>query len=282
MSLLEAILLGIIQGLTEFLPISSTAHIKVVPALLGREDPGAAFTAVIQVGTLAAALAYFRADIVRLTRAWAAGLTTGRPFGTPDAKMAWMIALGTVPIVICGVAFKEHIVGPLRSLYVIAAAAIVLSLLLMVAEWLVLWRQRRQRKLREMPELGWGDALVVGLAQAVALIPGASRSGVTITGGLFTGMSRHTAAQFSFLLSLPAVFAAAVYELYKERHELLATQESAVNLVVATVVSGVVGYATIAFLLRYLKTHTTWLFIAYRLALGGLILALLFFGRLQP
>ena len=124
MSLLEAILLGIIQGVTEFLPISSTAHIRIVPALLGRDDPGPAFTAVIQVGTLAAALAYFRADIVRLTRAGAQGLATGRPLGTPDAKLAWMIVLGTVPIIICGLAFKEHIVGPLRSLYVIAAAAI--------------------------------------------------------------------------------------------------------------------------------------------------------------
>jgi undecaprenyl-diphosphatase len=282
MSLLQAIVYGLIQGLTEFLPISSTAHIRVVPAFLGWEDPGAAFTAVIQIGTLLAALLYFRADIVRLTVAWVRGLLTGRPLGTPDAKMAWMIVVGTVPIVVFGLALKKYITGPWRSLYVIAAAAIVLSLVLAAAEGLVRWRQRRQRPLRAMPELGWGDAVGMGLAQAVALIPGASRSGVTITAGLFLGEARDTAARFSFLLSLPAVFAAGVYELYKERHELLATQESVVNLVVATVVAGVVGYASIAFLLAYLRSHTTWVFIVYRLALGGLILWLLAGGQLQP
>jgi undecaprenyl-diphosphatase len=282
MSLLQAIVYGLIQGLTEFLPISSTAHIRVVPAFFGWEDPGAAFTAVIQIGTLLAALLYFRADIIRLTIAWVRGLLTGRPLGTPDAKMAWMIVVGTVPIVVFGLALKKYITGPWRSLYVIAAAAIVLSLILAAAEGLVRWRQRQQRPLRSMPELGWGDAVGMGLAQAVALIPGASRSGVTITAGLFLGEARDTAARFSFLLSLPAVFAAGVYELYKERHELLATQESVVNLVAATVVAGVVGYASIAFLLAYLRSHTTWVFIVYRLALGGLILWLLAGGQLQP
>ena len=158
----------------------------------------------------------------------------------------------------------------------------MLALVLMLAELLVRWRQRAGHALREEAAIGWLDAVVVGLAQAVALIPGASRSGVTITGGLFVGLSRHTAARFSFLLSLPAVFAAAVYELYKERHELLATEESIANLLAASAVAGVVGYATIAFLLDYLKTHSTWLFIGYRLVLGALILALLFAGHLHP
>src|SRR5260370_28756209 len=185
MTFLQAVVIGIIQGLTEFIPISSTAHIKVIPSLLGWKDPGAPFTAVIQWGTLVAALIYFRADIGRITQATCAGLFSGKPFLNPDAKMGWMIALGTVPVVVLGLALKERIETTLRSLYVIAAAAIVLALALMVAEWVVIWRERTWRKQKDMSELGWWDAIGVGLAQAVALIPGASRSGVTITGGLF-------------------------------------------------------------------------------------------------
>lgn len=282
MTAFQALVYGVIQGLTEFLPISSTAHLRVVPALLGWDDPGAAFTAVIQVGTLVAVLLYFYDDVARLIAAAARGLLTGQPLGTPNAKLAWMIVLGTVPVVICGVAFKRHIETTLRSLYVISAAAIGLALLLMLAEALVRRRQRAGAHLRDLSELGWLDALVVGMAQALALIPGSSRSGVTITGGLFAGMSRETAARFSFLLSLPSVFAAGVYELYKERHELLASQADVVNVVLASVVSGVIGYASIAFLLRYLRTHSTYLFIVYRLVLGGLLLVLLGMGRLQP
>src|SRR5262249_21207031 len=233
MSLLQAIVYGIIHGLTEVLPISSTAHLpgvspdfsptsgtplpSVVPPFPVRDDPVAAFSAVIQIGTLLAALAYFRNDVLRLSLAWARGLLAGRPVGTHDAKLAWMIVLGTVPVVVCGVLLKDYITGPFRSLYVVAGAAVVLALLLMLAELTLRWRQRAGRPLRELHELGWSDALVVGLAQALALVPGASRSGVTITGSLFAGMSRETAARFSFLLSLPAVFAAGVYELYKER-----------------------------------------------------------------
>ncbi|MBM4068612.1 MAG: undecaprenyl-diphosphatase UppP [Planctomycetes bacterium] len=283
MDFIQAVLLGIIQGFTEFLPISSTAHLRVVPALLGWErDPGAAFTAVIQWGTLLAALIYFRSDILRITIAVLDGLRTRDPWGHPDARMGWMIALGTVPIVVCGLAFKKAIKEDLRSLYVIAAAAIGLAIVLLSAE---LWVRRRQQKgqpLKGMSDLGWWDAVATGLAQAVALIPGASRSGVTITGGLFLGMDRATAARFSFLMSLPSVFAAGVYELYDERHTLLASQADALNLATATVVSGLVGYATIAFLLSFLKSHTTLVFILYRVLLGGLLLALLWQGVLQP
>lgn len=281
MTFLEALLIGLIQGLTEFLPVSSTAHIRIVPALLGWEDPGAAFTAVIQCGTLLAALVYFRQDIVRLLAATWTGLRTGKLCATLDAKMAWMIVLGTVPVVVFGWLFKKEINTSLRSLYVISASLMILGLVLMYAEWLVARRQQQQRPQKQLADLSWGDALGVGLAQALALIPGSSRSGVTITGGLFLGMTRPTAARFSFLLSLPAVFAAGVFELYKERHELLASQADLVNLLTATVVSGIVGYATIAFLLGYLKTHTTYLFIIYRLGLGSLLLVLLFMSRLQ-
>ncbi len=157
----------------------------------------------------------------------------------------------------------------------------ILALVLLAAEAVVAWRQRHRAPQKQLKDLSWGDAIGVGLAQAVALIPGASRSGVTITGGLFLGMTRETAARFSFLLSLPAVFAAGVYELYKERHELLASQDSILYLLTATIVSGFVGYATIAFLLGYLKKHTTYLFILYRLGLGSVLLVLLSIGLLQ-
>ncbi len=262
MTLWQAIVLGIVQGLTEFLPISSTAHLRIVPALLGWSDPGAAFTAVIQLGTLIAVVWYFRHDIIAITR----DTLTGK------SQMGWMIAVGTIPVVVLALLFKHHIESTLRSLYVIAGAMIVLAILLAIAEWI----GKRQRT---MEQVGWRDAFIVGLAQAVALIPGSSRSGCTITGALFCGLNRETAARFSFLLSLPAVFAAGVFEF---RHALHEPAGDPVTLAVATLVSAVVGYASIAFLLNYLKKHTTWLFIAYRLALGAILLGLLSAGRLAP
>jgi undecaprenyl-diphosphatase len=283
MTLFQAIIYGIVQGLTEFLPISSTAHIRIVPALLGWEkDPGAAFTAVIQIGTLIAVYLYFRQDLVRLLRGMLTGLLEGRMLQDPEARMGWMIGVGTVPIVVCGVVFKEQIKGPLRSLYVISGMLIGIALVLAAAEWLVRRWELNGMKRKELVDLRWSDALVIGLAQALALVPGTSRSGATIAGGLFQGLTRMAAARYSFLLSLPSVFAAGVYELYKERQELLSSQDDVINLLTATVVSGVVGYASIAFLLGYLRQHTLYLFIIYRLLLGGLLLALLAAGRLQP
>jgi undecaprenyl-diphosphatase len=274
----QAIVIGIIQGLTEFLPVSSTAHIRIVPALLHWDDPGAAFTAVIQTGTLVAALIYFRSDILVITQAVGRGLLERKPFGTFEARLGWMIVLGTIPVAICGVLFKHMIERDWRSLYVICASMAGLALVLAFAEWRVLVRSRAGAKLKTMRDLGWMDALLVGIAQAVALVPGSSRSGVTITGGLLVGLDRPTAARFSFLLSLPAVFAAAVKELYDERAKLLHSQQDVLNLVLATVISGVIGYASIAFLLRYLKTHTTWVFILYRVALATFLLVLLHKG----
>lgn len=281
MTLWQAIVLGIIQGLTEFLPISSTAHLKVVPSLLGWEDPGAAFTAVIQWGTLLAVIIYFADDIRRILFAMLAALNAGTPFATVDARLGWMIGLGTLPVVVFGLLFQKPIETTLRSLYVISATAISLALLLLLAEWLLRRRERAGVALKELEQLGWRDAFLTGCAQAVALLPGASRSGTTITGGLFLGMTRETAARFSFLLSLPAIFAAGVHQLYKHRVELLATQESMLNLAVSTLVSGVVGYAAIAWLLGYLKRHSTFLFIAYRIVMGLTLLALLQAGVLQ-
>jgi undecaprenyl-diphosphatase len=266
MTLWQAIVLGIVQGLTEFLPISSTAHLRIVPSLLGWPDPGAAFTAVIQLGTLGAVLVYFARDIVSITR----DTLTAR------SQMGWIIAVGTLPVVVLGLAFKHHIEHNWRSLYIIAGAMIGMAIVLAIAEAL----EKRRARLRDMTEVGWRDGIVVGFFQAIALIPGSSRSGSTIAGGLFLGLQRATAARFSFLLSLPAVFAAGIFELLHARHELLATPEHVHDLIAATVVSFVVGYASIEFLLGYLKKHTTWLFIIYRLALGALLYALLFSGKL--
>jgi undecaprenyl-diphosphatase len=274
--------LGIVQGLTEFLPISSSAHLRIVPALLGWEDPGAAFTAVIQIGTLVAVLAYFRRDIVRIGRAWTLGMLAARPLGTLDARLGWMIIAGTVPIVVCGLAFKDSIETTLRSLYVVATALIVLALLLAIAEMLVWRRARSGRPQKHLADVTWTDALATGAAQALALVPGSSRSGVTITAGLFVGMSRESAARFSFLLSLPSVLAAGLFELYGARDELLGSQQDVAALVVATVAALASGYGAIAFLLYYLRTHTTYVFVAYRLLLGGLIFYLLAAGRVAP
>lgn len=282
MDLLQAVILGIVQGLTEFLPISSSAHLRIVPALLGWEDPGAAFTAVIQIGTLVAVLAYFRRDIVRIGRAWTLGMLAARPLGTLDARLGWMIIAGTVPIVVCGLAFKDSIETTLRSLYVVATALIVLALLLAIAEMLVWRRARSGRPQKHLAEVTWTDALVTGAAQALALVPGSSRSGVTITAGLFVGMSRESAARFSFLLSLPSVLAAGLFELYGARDELLGSRQDVAALVVATVAALASGYGAIAFLLYYLRTHTTYVFVAYRLLLGGLIFYLLAAGRAAP
>ncbi len=282
MSILEAIVLGVVQGLTEFLPISSTAHLRIVPALFGWNDPGAAFTAVIQIGTLVAVLYYFYADILRIATATVQNTLQGKPFENFDSRMGYMMILATVPIVISGLLLKTYIETSFRSLYVIAFTLIALALLLMLAEFLVKVRVEKGEKQKELTDLSWLEAIVVGIAQCLALIPGASRSGVTITGGLFLGMTRETAARFSFLLSLPSIFAAGVYQLIKAREALFATSESILTLVIATVVSGVVGYYSIAFLLNYLKKNSTYLFITYRVALGLLLLVLLFNGTLNP
>jgi undecaprenyl-diphosphatase len=282
MSILEAIVLGIVQGLTEFLPISSTAHLRIVPALFGWNDPGAAFTAVIQIGTLVAVLYYFYADILRIATATVQNTLQGKPFENFDSRMGYMMILATVPIVISGLLLKTYIETSFRSLYVIAFTLIALALLLMLAEFFVKVRVEKGEKQKELTDLSWLEAIVVGLAQCVALIPGASRSGVTITGGLFLGMTRETAARFSFLLSLPSIFAAGIYQLIKAREALFATSEGILDLLIATLVSGIVGYYSIAFLLNYLKKNSTYLFITYRIALGLLLLVLLFNGTLNP
>ncbi len=280
MNLFEAVILGIVQGLTEFLPISSTAHLRIIPALAGWKDPGAAFTAIVQIGTLAAVLIYFFRDITAIVREVVSGIIKGRPLGTQEAKMGWMIAAGTIPIVVFGLLFKTEIETSLRSLYWISGALIGLALLLTIAEKRMKNRLSQGATMKSMENIGWKDALMIGLIQSIALIPGSSRSGVTITGGLFLNLSRETAARFSFLLSLPSVLAAGVFQLYKSWDIIISSPDNLIAIIVATIVSGIVGYASIAFLLNYLKSHTTSVFIIYRLLLGSGILIMLASGML--
>ncbi len=281
MDIFQAIILGIIQGLTEFLPISSTAHLRIIPALVGWNDPGAAFTAVIQFGTLVAVLLYFRNDIVSITRSVVTGVKTQNLLHNRDAQLGWMIAAGTIPIVIIGLLFKKNIETNLRSLYIISASMILLAIILMIAETITKKKSAHQEKLKTLDNLSWKEVIIIGVWQCVALIPGSSRSGTTITGGLFEGLNRETAARFSFLLSLPSVFAAGVLELVKQRHELFSTEIGFVNIAVATMISGIVGYLSIAFLITYLKKHTTYLFIVYRIIVGIGLFYLLNAGVLQ-
>ncbi|MGI8804883.1 MAG: undecaprenyl-diphosphate phosphatase [Thermoleophilaceae bacterium] len=264
MSIFEAIVLGIVQGLTEFLPISSTAHLRVIPAFAGWPDPGAAFTAVTQLGTMLAVVIYFRHDLLRIVRTWTRSLREPALRSELDARLGWYLVIATIPISIFGLAFKDQIETGARDLYLIGTALIVLGLVLLLAE-------RVGTRTRDFDEVGLRDAVVVGFAQALALIPGVSRSGSTITAGLFLGLRRETAARFSFLLSIPAVVLSGLLELGEfggsEGSDLIA-------LAVATAFAFVSGYAAIAFLLRFLVSHTTKVFVAYRVALGAVVIAL--------
>lgn len=273
MGLLRAVVLGLVQGITEFLPISSTAHLRIAPELFGWQDPGAAFDAIIQLGTVAAVLVFFRHDIVQLLRAWVEGLQRRDPFGTTESRLAWYVLAGTLPVVVLGFAFKHAIETSLRSLYVVASSMILLAVLLAVAEWTA----RHSRRLEDMT---WKDGWVIGFWQALALIPGSSRSGTTLTGGLWRGLRREDAARYSFLLSIPATTAAGIFELRHLRHASIPF--TVAELVVAAVVAFVSGMLAIGGLLRYLRTRTTLVFVVYRLALGAILLALLHSGRLRP
>ncbi len=273
MTLLEAIVLGLVQGFTEFLPISSTAHLRLVPSLLGWGDPGAAASAIIQLGTMVAVVMFFRREIVDLLKAFFRGILAGKPFEAFEVRLVWYIGVGTIPVGVFGFLFRNQIATSVRSLHIIAGSLILLALILALAERISGFR-------RGFDSLTLSDGIVVGLAQALALVPGSSRSGTTITAGLFLGLTREAAARFSFLLSIPAVIASGLFEMYEVRHSL--TGVTAINLFVAAAVSAVSGYAAIAFLLRYLRTHTTFVFIWYRILLGGLIFLLLFLGTISP
>jgi undecaprenyl-diphosphatase len=273
-SVFEAIVLGIAQGLTEFLPVSSTAHLRIVPAFAGWEDPGAAFTAVTQLGTMAAVLLYFRADLIRIGLAWLGSLRDPAARRELDARIGWYIVLGTIPIGIFGLAFKDQIENGARDLYLISTTLIVLGLVLLVAE-------RVSKRDRPLEDIRTHDGIAIGFAQALALVPGVSRSGATITAGLFRGFEREAAARFSFLLSVPAVVLSGLLELASilAGHEHQKTGLGA--LVLATLLAFVVGYASIAFLLRYLSNHSTTVFVVYRVGLGALVLVLVSAGAIH-
>jgi undecaprenyl-diphosphatase len=270
-SALEAIVLGIVQGLTEFLPISSTAHLRIVPALAGWEDPGAAFTAVTQLGTMAAVLVYFREDLWRIARASLAGLQDREARRSLDARLGLYIVLGTLPIAIIGLIFHDQIETGARSLTLIGCTLIALGLLLLAAE-------RAGSHERGIDDFSARDGWVIGLAQAAALVPGVSRSGATLTAGLFLGLERAAAARYSFLLSVPAVVLSGLFELRKVGE---GEHAAAAPTAIATLCAFVIGYASIAFLLRFLTTHSTAVFVAYRVALGALVLVLVAFGTIS-
>jgi undecaprenyl-diphosphatase len=269
MSIFEAIVLGIVQGLTEFLPISSTAHLRIVPAFVGWDDPGSAFTAVIQLGTTAAVLIYFRRDLWRIAKAWLGSLRTGGAGArsSQDARLGWFIVLGTIPIGIFGLAFKHQIENGARDLYLIGTMLIVFGLVMLAAD-------RSARQERDLDSMTPRDGMFVGVAQALALIPGVSRSGATISAGLFRGLTREAAARYSFLLSTPAIVLAALFELKGIVDGSEHTGASATDLIVSTLFAFVVGYWSISFLLRFITRHGLVPFVIYRLGLGALVLAL--------
>jgi undecaprenyl-diphosphatase len=271
MSTLEAIVLGIVQGLTEFLPISSTGHLRIVPAFAGWEDPGAAFTAVTQLGTLAAVLLYFRNDLWRIAIAFVRGLRDPAIRRTTDSRIGWYIVLGTIPISIFGFVFSDQIEEEARSLRLIGTTLIVLGLLLLVAE-------RMGKRERDLDDLTLRDGIVIGFAQAAALVPGVSRSGATLTAGLFLNLERAAAARYSFLLSVPAVVLSGLYELQDIGGE---GAVGAGPTVIATVLAFVSGYAAIAFLLRFLASNSTLVFVVYRVIVGALVLALVSAGAID-
>jgi undecaprenyl-diphosphatase len=290
MSILQAILLGLVQGLTEFIPVSSTAHLVFAARVLNlysgvdktlQAEQTTATIAVIQLGTLLAVLVYFARDIANIVRAfvgdhlaWIKGRATpGQPKLSHDAWLGWLIVIGSVPIGTLGLLLKKLIEGPFtKNLWVIATMMIVVGVLMAIAE---LVGKREQ----DMAQLNVGHALAVGTAQVLSLIPGSSRSGSTMMGGLFAGLTRETAARFSFLLSIPAIFASGLLELREAVHKLPDGSYGA--LLVATIVSGAVGYASIWFLLRFLRTHSTGIFIVYRVLVGALILGALVAGYIS-
>jgi undecaprenyl-diphosphatase len=263
-SAIEAIVLGLVQGLTEFLPISSSGHLRIVPAFFGWEDPGAAFTAVIQLGTMAAVVLYFRHDLWRIAVAWLQELRVPFRSRSHEANLGWFIIVGTVPISVLGLIFSDQIESGARDLYLIGSALIVFSFVMLLAD-------RFGSRRRELTELNMRDGLVIGFAQALALVPGVSRSGATISAGLFRNFDGAAAARYSFLLSVPAVVLSGLFEI---RDVGGAGGASIEATIIATLGAFVSGYAAIAWLLRYLATHTLAVFIAYRIPLGVLVLAL--------
>ena len=274
MSLIEAIVLGILQGLTEFLPISSSAHQLIVPAMLGWDDPGAAFTAVTQLGTEAAVLIYFRNDIWSIASIWLRSLYRPVLRSTAYARMGWYLIVATIPIGILGLAFESQIENGARNLWLVGTVLIVFGLILGYAD-------RVGTHERELGRISTRDGVLIGLAQSLALIPGVSRSGATMSAGLLLGLEREAAARFSFLLAIPAVVLSGLFQLANVLSGKEGEGEPLGYILLATAIAFVVGYAAIAWLLNYLTTHSVRLFVVYRVALGTLVLVLTAAGAIQ-
>ncbi|MCW2775748.1 MAG: Undecaprenyl-diphosphatase [Nocardioides sp.] len=274
MNYFDAVVLGIVEGLTEFLPVSSTGHLTIAEKALGldlADDAVTAYTAVIQMGAIAAVVVYFFRDIWRIAKAWSVGLVKPEYRGQLDHRMGWYIIVGSIPVGVAGLLFKDLITGDLRSLWVVAVALIAWSAVMWLAE-------RAARQVRSEKDLGLVDAIVVGLTQIVSLVPGISRSGATISAGLFRGLDRVTATKLSFFLSIPALIGAGIFELPDAMSGDIGVGVALVGIVVAFVVA----YASIAWLLRFVAGHPITWFIPYRLGLGGLLIVLLATGVMSP
>ena len=269
MSWLQVVVLSLVQGLTEFLPVSSSGHLAIVSRVFFADDAGASFTAVSQLGTELAVLVYFAKDIWRIARAWIGGVADRARRDNVDYRMGWYVIIGTIPILILGLLFKDVIRSGVRNLWIVATAMIVFAVVIAAAEYF-------GRQDRHAEQLTWRDAVIVGLAQCLALIPGVSRSGATISAGLFLGVDRELAARFGFLLAIPAVFASGLFSL-PDAFAPVSEGMSATGaqLAVSVVIAFVIGYAAIAWFLKFLMSHSMYWFVGYRMALGALVLALL-------
>ena len=269
----EALVLGIVQGLTEFLPVSSSAHQLIVGQFFGGQDPGAAFTAINQLGTEAAVIIYFRHDIALIIKNWFGSLLGRVPRDDPEARMGWLVIIGSIPIIVLGLLFQSQIETALRNLWITVAMLAGVGIVIGIAD-------RTARNQRTLEQLNWPHGVVYGLAQSLALIPGVSRSGATITAGLFMGYRREAAAKYSFLLAIPAVVGSGLFQLLDISSDPVPPAWGPIAL--ATIVSFVIGYAVIAWLLRYVSTHNFMPFVIYRISVAILVAILLLTGVLQP
>ena len=268
MSWLQVVVLSVLQGLTEFLPVSSSGHLAIVSRIFFDDDAGASFTAVTQLGTEVAVLLYFARDIARIVKAWFAGLFNAAARNA-DYRLGWYVIIGTIPIGVLGLLFKDEIRTGARNLWVIAIALVVFSAVIAAAEYF-------GRQTRHVEQLTWRDSVIVGLAQCLALVPGVSRSGATISAGLFLGQDRELAARFGFLLAIPAVFASGLFSLPDAFHPVgEGMRASGPQLLVATLIAFVVGFAAVAWFLQFLVRHSMYWFVAYRVVVGAVVLALL-------
>ncbi|MFI1034341.1 undecaprenyl-diphosphate phosphatase [Streptomyces sp. NPDC002623] len=284
MSWFESLILGLVQGLTEFLPVSSSAHLRLTAAFSGWEDPGAAFTAITQIGTEAAVLIYFRKDIGRIIAAWSRSLFDKTMRKDHDAQMGWLVIVGSIPIGLLGVTLKDQIEGPFRDLRITATMLVVVGIVIGIADRLAARdeagaKHRAPKQRKSLENLGVKDGLIFGLCQACALIPGVSRSGATISGGLFMGYKREAAARYSFLLAIPAVLASGVFE---TKDALEGGHVAWGPTMFATVIAFVTGYAVIAWFMKFISTKSFMPFVYYRVALGIVLIVLVSMGVLSP